>query len=529
VSQYLCVTIRFADPMFRGRGDGGEPEWPPSPLRVFQTLVAAAAARFGNPDRFRDHAAPALGWLESLPPPVVVAPPGEFGRPFRVAVPNNDMDVVASDWSRRVEPRKQPAQLKTLKTVRHTRIAGGEEFPALHYLWAITGPDRTGYETHREMLLAAARSITHLGWGVDMVAGDAAGLTEEEAGKFPGERWRPVPGSPTRLRVPVAGTLAALAQKHEAFLNRLSDGGFRPVPPLTAFRTVGYRRDTDPSPRPFAALAILKPDASGYRAFDTARRCREVAAMARNATGRVCDGWPFPDPVVAFVHGHDPADPDQPLRGDAADRRFMYLPLPTIEHRGGRGGHVGSIRRVLVAAPPGFGDRIAFVRRYLPGQELVSEDSGEPVGLLNLLPTTDWVLRQYTRPARVWSTVTPVILPGHDEAAPAIVARRVMAAGDDAERRRRVREQAEERTRDLLRTAFLQSGLPPGLVAGATLEWRPVGFRPGVELVNRFRPLLRPSFPSYHVRVSWPVPVAGPLAVGAGRYRGYGVFAAESS
>ena len=36
-------------------------------------------------------------------------------------------------------------------------------------------------------------------------------------------------------------------------------------------------------------------------------------------------------------------------------------------------------------------------------------------GLLNALSDSDWVLGQYTGAARVWSTVTPVVLPGYDD------------------------------------------------------------------------------------------------------------------
>ena len=120
-----------------------------------------------------------------------------------------------------------------------------------------------------------------------------------------------------------------------------------------------------------------------------------------------------------------------------------------------------------------------------------------------------------------------MILPGYDEADPRTVARRARMAAD-ADARRRVREEADERTRDLLRRAFEHAGWPEELVRGAELEWRGVGFRAGVEPAGRFQvpdPLGR--FPRYHVRVRWPVPVRGPLAVGAGRYRGAGVFAAE--
>ena len=42
---YLCISIRFLGGAFHGRADHGEPEWPPSPLRLYQAIVAASAAR----------------------------------------------------------------------------------------------------------------------------------------------------------------------------------------------------------------------------------------------------------------------------------------------------------------------------------------------------------------------------------------------------------------------------------------------------------------------------------------------------
>src|SRR5262245_57861993 len=96
---YLCLSVTFHDPRFHGRGDGGEPEWPPSPLRLFQALVAAAAARWHEP-QFAAYATPALAWLEQQSPPEIIAPASVSGSPYRMSVPNNAMDLVAKAWSR---------------------------------------------------------------------------------------------------------------------------------------------------------------------------------------------------------------------------------------------------------------------------------------------------------------------------------------------------------------------------------------------------------------------------------------------
>ncbi len=84
-----------------------------------------------------------------------------------------------------------------------------DDGPAVHFLWPLADPN-SEFDKHKEVLFAAARSITHLGWGVDMVAANAAVIARQEADKLPGERWWPAhDGSGKGLRVPVEGTLRA--------------------------------------------------------------------------------------------------------------------------------------------------------------------------------------------------------------------------------------------------------------------------------------------------------------------------------
>lgn len=495
------LSVRPLGDSFHGRRDGGEPEWPPSPLRGFQALVAAAAGRW-RMNQFECYACPALEWLERLGSPMIVAPPGRVvTQPYRLYVPNNASDVVAAAWARG-NPNASIAEHRTEKDVRPTRFADGHP---VHFDWPLTPAEyEEGKAHHLGTLKAAAGSITHLGWGVDQAVGHAEVLLADPEADPSTERWLPVDTDDgTPLRVPIAGTLAKLMEKHEAFLGRLSDNGFKPVPPLTAFRVVGYRRATDPvSPFQWAAYRILSadPDASTNPAFDTPRRARDVACWVRNAAGRVCEGQGWDD-VARFVHGHDPADDAKPAKGEGADDRLMYLPLPTINSKLNR---VESVRRVLVAGPAACRVRIERVGRLLEGEELKWGD--EVKGLLvPLAASSDWVLRQYVGEARTWSTVTPVVWPGHDDR--------------DARKAGRI-----------LRKAFEDAGLPKDLVAAvpdADLEWRNVGFRPGVDLASRYEKPDKLAGRASHVRVRFPHPVKGPLAVGAGRYRGMGVFAAE--
>jgi len=156
---------------------------------------------------------------------------------------------------------------------------------------------------------------------------------------------------------------------------------------------------------------------------------------------------------------------------------------------------------VLVVPTQGLDAQTAWLRAHLAGQELIWR--GRVIAMLEPLPESDWVLRQYVGKSDRWSTVTPVVLPGHDDHS---------------------RAKAER----LIRKAFLQAGLAPELVDGIReLAWRQAGFRPGVEHASRYLPPDKVSGPRYHVRVRFPEKILGPLAVGSGRYRGVGVFAID--
>lgn len=540
MSQFLCLTVRFLQPLAHGRGDGGEPEWPPSPLRLFQALVAASAARWNERLRL-DHAVPALEWLAKQPAPAVIAAVGaKSDVKYRLYVPDNVGDKVAKSWAGG-NATASIADYRTEKDVRPTHLAGD----AVHYLYPIADPAE--FAKHKETLVAAARSVTHLGWGVDMVAGNAAELTEDEVAKLAGERWEPTAdASATQLRVPRAGTLEKLMDKHTAFLNRLSGEGFKPVPPLTAFDTVGYRRDTDPAPRPWvvfevhrtvAALADLPPGKSRFRPFDPVRTpdfarkgpndpCGAVvlAGLVRHATAAAAraSGWLDEARVVSFVEGHG----DQKNGQATTDDRLMYLPLPSITPL-----KVEAIRRVVVAGPPGAD--LGRLGRLLHGRELTPEGGGDAVAMLAVGARADGAVGPYVGRASVWATVTPVMLPGFDD--PDGVRRRLgardRATPMSAEEKAAALAGLNRRTRELLLRAFEQSGLGAVMSAGALdrgeaeLDWREVGFRPGVDLARRYGHNTS-RYPRYHVRVRFARPVRGPLAVGAGRYRGLGLFAA---
>jgi CRISPR-associated protein Csb2 len=526
MTSHFCLSLHFLDRAFHGGGDGSEREWPPSPLRVFQALVAAAARR--NAGELDANARFALEWMERQPPPVVVAPTSIEGTGYRLSVPNNAMDIVARAWSRGNDSNSgdaNPATHRTMKAVRPMLLLGD----AVHYFWELPVPIPDEVRGHIEALWGIAAEVVALGWGLDLVVGHGAILSDEQARALPGERWLPLgDASDGGLRVPVEQTLDDVTERHRRFLQRIGPDGFVPPPPLSVYRKVEYRRATDVPSRSVAAFSLLDLEASRFVAFDTASRALTVAGMMRHAakTAAARSGWPDD----AFVLGHGSS-------GDAEEhvavgpRRFAYLPLPSIEARGeGRGRVAGSVRRVMLSTfARGCEDEIAWARRTLSGEELVNQDK-KRVAILSLIPTNEGVVRRYTQAAAEWATVTPVVLPGYDD--PRHYRRRLKAE-IGAEEQKELLGRLDDRIDGLLRKAIVQAGFSEVLAEHAQIEWRKGGFWPGTDLADCYGvPDHLKRFPRLHVKILWRdadgklVQVPGPICLGGGRFYGLGLFAA---
>lgn len=531
---HFCIAIRFLDRAFHGCLDRGHAEWPPSPLRVFQALVATAARRGAG--ALDQQARSALKWLEGRKvAPVIVAPAGETSSGYRLSVPNNAMDIVAKAWSRGNYSNSgdtDPATHRTMKSVRPTWLLDGD---TVYYVWPIAPSVTDGDWKSMSVLSEIARSIVTVGWGIDLAIGSAEDLNDEQVRQLSGERWEPiVAGAELGLRVPGPGTLDALIARHARFLGRLRpDGTFNPPPPLpgSAYRKIEYRRTIDPPRRPIAAFSLLRPDASKYRPFDTVRNGLTLVGMMRHATKCAARRACWPDAKIGtFILGH--GEMKDATHCPVGPRRFAYLPLPSIEGRGeGKARIVGSVRRLMLTAfTAGCEEEIEWARRSLSGCDLVN-DRVQSVALLSLLPVNEKIVRCYVESAVTWSSVTPVVLPGYDD--PQHYRRR-LNRGVDADEQKRLLERLNERIDSLLRKAIVQAGFSQELADHAELEWRKVGFWPGTDLADRYGvPDHLRRFPRVHVRLRWrdaqkkPVQVPGPVCLGGGRFYGLGLFAAE--
>ena len=209
---------------------------------------------------------------------------------------------------------------------------------------------------------------------------------------------------------------------------------------------------------------------------------------------RACDAakgdlhWPAED-AAKYVAGH---------AGDAEESlpRFSYLPLPSIGHP-----HAdGFVRRVLIAEPYGAsGEHSRWVRRRLNHNALIDAQTRKPRALLSAIGERDSVLDAYLASANEWFSVTPVVLPGLDD-------------------------HKHHKAEKLLIKAVVQADIDFAAIAEFRLQKAP--FWNGSQHPRYyFAPNHLRSLPRWHVSFRFREPIPGPLAIGAGRHCGLGLFA----
>ena len=136
----------------------------------------------------------------------------------------------------------------------------------------------------------------------------------------------------------------------------------------------------------------------------------------------------------------------------------------------------------------------------------LSDEERFPKVFLERIVQRDAVLPCYTSISRVWASVTPVLLPGYDD--------RKDHRGDNQKRLAR----AEQLVRKALRQA--------GINVDGLVELSRVPYWDGSLHTRDYRPREKLThYPCWHVRLTFDRPWTGPLAIGAGRHCGFGVFA----
>jgi len=337
MSTLLSLSVTFLDDLFHGQGDDG-PEWPPSPHRVYQAMLCAAARNgCDGEEEFQ--------WFEGLAPPDIFAPDTTTSQAIEIFVPNNDADV-----SKKFERQNR----LTSKVIRPTRILG--DSPMVRYLWSIHEKD----EAMAKKIIYHARLISAVGWGIDLVVANAQIVNDETSVRLEGyQRWTPALNGKT-LRCPTKGSLRDLRNVYDSFLNCI-DGKYYQAPRRpSVFRKIVYKSCNDTTQgRPHITFELRQGD-NKFSQYPQ-RKLIHIAGMVRHLAIEAMKKSPPRDIenvaewVDRYVAGHV-----RDYQGE--HRQFSYLPLPSIGHR-----HADqAVRRVMIAAPVGD-DRLAL---RLDGQQL---------------------------------------------------------------------------------------------------------------------------------------------------------------
>ena len=479
MSRHLQISVRFYEGRYHGAG-----AWPPSPARLFQALVAGAA----RGATLNSAAVAALTWLEELPPPRIAAPLATSGRPFIPFVPNNDLDAVAGDPSRRHEVRVR----------KPTRAFLFDVDQPLIYCWDIPEDAAT------RAVCGIADQLYQLGRGIDPAWAAAAILESEEAESL-------LLGHPGILSVPAGagdrpcpgpGTLTSLMQRHEVTLSRFSElSGERPghqgfvQPPKPRFHFVNY----DARPR------ILDYDLRGDQGF-APRPLHAVYAVATSlrdgAAARLSRALPeLAGQVERFVVGRGATASDR-------NQRIRIIPLPSIgtEHTD------PSVRRVRIEVPPACPIRLDDLRWAFDGLEGCDATTGH-VWDGRLVSTEDaGMAERYCRAARIFRSITPLALP-------TMPPRRAsgLPHGSTA-----LRLSEESHAAAAVRQALRHVGerVRPEVIRVQREPFHARGLRAeAFACESRFA-----ARTLWHVTVHFAEPVHGPLVLGNGRFCGLGLM-----
>ena len=488
MARALLIHVRFHDGRYHG-----EPDWPPSPARLFQTLLAGCARCGGVSDIARS----ALLWLETLEPAVIAVPTARLGQRLTSYVPNNDLDAKDGD----------PARIGEIRVAKAIKPQLFDAGIPLHFVWPLDSSEQS--EGNARHMLCIANTLYQLGRGVDMAwawgevldMADAARLLAD----YPGTVYRPCDsGHGEALACPQPGSLDSLIARHAAQSARWIPGSAKgklafAQPPRPRFRQVAYN-----SPPTHFVFDLEGPPWP-------LERCAALVELARDkAAGRLADGSPAKKAEIErALIGRGATEADKAAR-------VQVVALPSIGHS-----HADRmIRRLLVRVPPNCVIARDSIEWAFSGLALqIDAETGEI--LRSLVPADDkGMLRHYgvgdAMLARSWRTVTPLVIPW-PQARRAMPADRRLNSGGGLQR---VASQA------VVAEAVQQALRHAGKSAGANIKRiQREPFEANGERAEAFAHGSRFAKERlWHVEVEFKDAVAGPVVVGDGRYLGLGLM-----
>lgn len=500
MSGIVLIIVRFHDGRYHGL-----PDVPPSPARLFQALVAGVGLSGPLKKEDRD----ALGWLESLDPPVIASPTMWRQQPFNMSVPNNDLDSKGGD-ERRI------GKIRTWKSI--SPQAFDAAIPLL-YAWSFQEGIIASNARH---ICKMADSLYQFGRGTDMAWATGEIINNEDLGNrlgaYPGLVYHPTSGSKGLvLPCPAQGSLASLEHRYASSLQRFTNIGQGKTTkqlftqqPKPRFRHVPY--DSPPT-RHMYDLRHSSEDS--FNAWPIQQASKLVTWIRDGAAARLQKSLPGQvSDIERFLIGRKADGTDDV----PSSLRVRIIPLPSI----GRYHADCLIRRILVEVPAGCPLRADDVNWAFSGLEVVDTSTGEILDSILTASIGQTMLEHFgisgTAGFYLWRTLTPVAVPE------GFIRRQNTAFGATEKRRKGAERQAAQ-----------------GEVAKTIVQaLRHAGFRERPEIVrvqrepfeangkraDSFSPGTRFSRSRlWHTELAFGSPIAGPVVIGDGRFLGLGVMA----
>ena len=404
----LVLEIEFLTGAYRGaRSPASDaPDWPPQPDRVFSALVSAWASRGERADERN-----ALEWLEKAKTPTVHAS-GHAARPAPACyVPPNDFRspqnaLDRQKWYRdflalgKRPPEKggyKKAWQQALSTCPEYRQRKERRFPVARPddpILAIVWTEDPGGDLC-ESLDGIARDIGYIGHSASLVR------CRFRRGALDTPKH---PGASARRRV-YPGRLVELEAAHRA-------NPVRPKIEPGASVPAGPPASSAASPSDWLVLKVIEGDPPDLRASALVCRALRRALMSGYRSAGLGDAIP------ETVSGHTP-DGKPTLRPHLAVVPLAFAGYP---HADGRVFGYACVppAGLDLRKEPGFIEAFEAIAPYDHGRECrVLELAGSPLTkLLRLVPAGATLKRSlspkpYLQRARVWASVTPIVLDRH--------------------------------------------------------------------------------------------------------------------
>jgi CRISPR-associated protein Csb2 len=496
----LLITIRFHDGRYHGTG-----EWPPSPARLFQALVAG----IGQDGPLSDEASRPLEWLENLDPPVIAAPLMVEGRALTNYVPSNDLDALGGD----------PRRIASIRTPKPWKPKLFDKEARFIYAWRFDEAD--GFLPDARRICDYAERLYQLGRGIDQ-AWAIGEITEPETLEdilltYRGVVYQPTGGREGNvLARPHPGSLKSLKDRYATMSQRFTaQAKGRSVrlqfaqAPKPRFTPTVY--DSPPSRRVFDLRS--QTSEADFTAWPLARISRLTEAIRDGAVQRLKLALPAQAvPIEKCLVGRKADGSDEAPKAT----RVRILPLPSIGHA--HADH--AIRRVLVQVPAGCLVPADDIFWAFSGLELTGADSAGRPGSVLTAASDESMLGHYGLDGRAyerWRTITPAVLPESAKR------RRIETTRRTAEAKRGAERAAEQQKAAASVVQALGHAEIRVLVRSIRVQREP--FDANGERVEGFAPGTRFGKERlWHVEVTFTEAVSGPVVLGDGRYYALGLM-----